>query len=107
MEKEMNYTPWIEQRADPYVTCEHGGKYYFTASVPSYDRIILRCADRLEDLADAEEKTVWTKHASGDMSFNIWAPEIHYLFGGWYIYFAGSDKDDIWKLRPYVRARIR
>ena len=100
MEKEMNYTPWIEQRADPYVTCEHGGKYYFTASVPSYDRIILRCADCLEDLADAEEKTVWTKHASGDMSFNIWAPEIHYLFGGWYIYFAGSDKDDIWKLRP-------
>lgn len=105
MKKEKNtdnYTPWIEQRADPYVTCEHGGKYYFTASVPSYDRIILRCADRLEDLADAEEKTVWTKHESGDMSFNIWAPEIHYLFGGWYIYFAGSDKDDIWKLRPYV-----
>lgn len=96
------YIPWIEQHADPYVTCEHGGKYYFTASVPAYDRIVLRCADSLEALQDAPEETIWTKHASGEMSANIWAPEIHYLFGSWYIYYAGSDKDDVWRLRPYV-----
>lgn len=102
MEKTANYTPWILQRADPYVTNEHGGRYYFTASVPSYDRIVLRCADRLDDLGTAAEHTIWVKHESGDMSQHIWAPEIHYLFGSWYIYFAASDKDDIWKLRPYV-----
>ncbi len=33
---------------------------------------------------------------------HIWAPEIHRLFGKWYIYYAGSDVDDIWALRPYV-----
>lgn len=97
-----SYIPWIEQRADPYVTNEHGGRYYFTASVPEYDRIVLRCADCLDNLQRAPEKTIWTKHESGDMSQHIWAPEIHYLFGSWYIYFAASDKDDIWKLRPYV-----
>lgn len=99
---ENEYTPWIEQRADPYVTNEHGGKYYFTASVPEYDRIVLRCADRLDDLATAQEKVIWNKHNSGEMSFNVWAPEIHHLFGGWYCYYAASDKDDIWQLRPYV-----
>lgn len=94
--------PWIEQRADPYVTNEHGDKYFFTASVPEYDRIVLRAAKHLADLPNAEEKTIWTKHEKGEMSYHIWAPELHYLFGGWYLYFAASDVDDIWKLRPYV-----
>ncbi len=95
-------TPFIEQRADPYITRADDGKYYFTASVPAYDRIILRCSESLKGLQDAEEKTIWTRHESGDMSKHIWAPELHYLFGKWYIYFAGSGGDDIWRLRPYV-----
>ena len=45
---------------------------------------------------------VWKKHESGPMSYHIWAPEIHYLFGKWYIYFAGGEAEDIWKIRPYV-----
>ncbi len=32
----------------------------------------------------------------------IWAPELHYLEGKWYIYFAGGEEEDIWKIRPYV-----
>ena len=36
--------PLIEQRADPYVYRHVDGTYYFTASVPEYDRIILRSA---------------------------------------------------------------
>ena len=35
-------TPWIEQRADPYVYRHTDGSYYFTASVPAYDKIVLR-----------------------------------------------------------------
>lgn len=97
-----NVRPWIEQRADPYVTNEHGGKYYFTASVPEYDRIVLRQADNLEGLSQAEEKTIWKKHETGEMSYHVWAPELHYLFGAWYIYFAASEVDNQWKLRPYV-----
>ena len=36
-------TPFIAQRADPYVF-RQGEKWYFTASVPEYDRIALRAA---------------------------------------------------------------
>ncbi len=99
----LNYAEeWIPQRADPFILHAENGKYYFTASVPEYDRVVLRCADSLEGIKDAEEKTIWKKHESGIMSCNVWAPELHYLFGGWYMYFAASDKDDIWALRPYV-----
>ena len=94
-------TPFIPQRADPFVL-RQGGRWYFTASVPAYDCIVLRRADSLQGLRDAEEHAVWRCHASGDMSQHIWAPELHYLDGAWYIYFAASRRDDIWALRPWV-----
>ena len=95
-------TPFIEQRADPYVYRHTDGTYYFTASVPAYDCIVLRKAETLEGLRTAQETIVWTKHESGEMSKHVWAPELHYLFGKWYIYFAAGEKDDIWKIRPFV-----
>ena len=101
--RELTYNkPWILQRADPYVYRHTDGVYYFTASVPSYDGIVLRRASTLAGLADAEEVEVWHKHESGIMSCHIWAPELHYISGVWYIYYAGGDKDDIWAIRPYV-----
>lgn len=94
--------PWIIQRADPYVCRHMDGSYYFTATVPAYDKIILRCADTLKGLADAEEKIIWNCHVEGSMGAHIWAPELHYLDGAWYIYFAAGDAEDVWKIRPYV-----
>ena len=89
--EELHYTnPLILQRADPYVYRHTDGWYYFTASVPSYDRIELRKAKTIAQLADATPCTVWTKHESGDMSQHIWAPELHYLDGCWYLYFAAA-----------------
>ena len=103
MENELKFNePWILQRADPYVYLGQDGWYYFTASVPAYDRIVLRRAKDIAGLKDAEEITVWTKHESGPMSEHIWAPELHYLMGKWYIYLAGGEKEDVWKIRPYV-----
>ena len=102
-EKKLKYNePWILQRADPYVYLHTDGWYYFTASVPAYDCIALRRAKSLAELPEAEEVIIWKKHTSGPMSEHIWAPEIHYLFGKWYIYFAGGEAEDIWKIRPYV-----
>ena len=89
-------------RADPYVYRHFDGTYYFTASVPEYDRIIIRSAKSLKELADAQEHIIWQSHESGPMSAHIWAPELHYLDGKWYIYFAAGEKEDIWKIRVYV-----
>lgn len=63
MDTQLKYNePWILQRADPFICKQSNGKYYFTASVPEYDKIVLRCSDTLAGIADAEEVTIWTKH---------------------------------------------
>lgn len=93
---------WIEKRADPYVYRHSDGSYYFTASLPEYEGIALRKADTLAELAEAEETVIWRKHETGPMSIHVWAPELHYLLGKWYVYFAAGDKDAIWNIRPYV-----
>ncbi len=93
---------FITQRADPYIMKHTDGYYYFTASVPSFDRIILRRSKTIEGLKEAEEVTIWRAHERGIMGAHIWAPEIHYLDGKWYIYFAAGETENIWNIRPYV-----
>lgn len=103
MEKTLKFNePWILQRADPYVYLHTDGWYYFTGSIPEYDGIALRRARSLEELPEAEEVIIWKKHENGPMSEHIWAPELHYLQGKWYLYFAAGEKGDVWKIRPYV-----
>ncbi len=94
--------PLIEQRADPYVYFHKDGYYYFTASVPEYDRIEIRRAWSVKGLKDAAPLVVWRKHPDGPMSWHIWAPELHYVRGKWYIYFAAGRAEDPWWIRTYV-----
>lgn len=94
-------TPFIPQRADPYILNE-GGMYYFTASVPEYDRIVLRRSHTLGGLRTAQEKVLWRCHDEGVMSRHIWAPEIHRIGGQWVIYFAAGETPDKWKIRPWA-----
>lgn len=82
--------PLIEFRADPWIYHHTDGKYYFTATVPEYDHIELRVADTIAGLAKSEVHCIWHKHDSGGMSELIWAPEIHFIDGKWYIYFAAA-----------------
>lgn len=91
----------IPQRADPWVL-KVGQDYYFTASVPAFDRIELRHAPSVAGLADAAAVTVWEKKTTGVMSANIWAPEIHRIDGEWYIYFAAGNDQQPFAIRTYV-----
>jgi lysophospholipase L1-like esterase len=96
--------PVVPQRADPHITFHSDGYYYFTATVPEYDRLELRRARTLDGLAAAEPKTIWKKHATGPMGSHIWAPEMHFIKGKWYVYFAagGAEKENVWNIRIYV-----
>ena len=94
--------PIVEQRADPWVYLHTDGYYYFTGSVPEYDRIELRRAKNLNELGKASTADVWQKHESGPESKHIWAPELHFIKGKWYIYFAAARVDAPFDHRIYV-----
>lgn len=99
----VTYTnPIAAQRADPFIYKHTDGYYYFTATVPEYDRIVLRRATTIQGLSTATETTIWTKHASGVMGAHIWAPEVHFIDGKWYVYFAAGSTSDVWAIRMYV-----
>ena len=94
--------PLIFNRADPWVYLHTDGYYYFTATVPDYDLLELRRAKSINDLENAETKVIWTKHETGPMGSHIWAPEIHYMDGKWYILFAAGGAEDVWAIRMYA-----
>ncbi len=103
--------PLIEERADPYIILGQDGYYYFTASYPmrgtndpeGYDRVILRRSRTLEGLADAQEITIWDESESDQVFRYIWAPELHYIGGSWYVFFAGStSRSSVWDIRCHV-----
>jgi GH43 family beta-xylosidase len=97
--------PIVINRADAQLYQAPDGYFYFMGTVPEYDRLELRRAKSIEGLGDtAEIKTIWKKHDTGPMGSHIWAPEIHYIDGKWYIYFAagGAERATTWNIRMYV-----
>lgn len=103
-------SPLVRQRADPWVFKGDDGYYYFTASYPmvgendpeGYDRVILRRAKTIEELAGAEEISIWNEKECPTCHRYVWAPEIHQIDGTWYIFFTTSQSDDVWHIRPRI-----
>jgi GH43 family beta-xylosidase len=79
--------PLLSAGPDPWVITRDGN-YYFMCSTGT--NLTIRKTRHLADLSKAEAKVVWTPPASGPYSHDIWAPELHYLRGRWYIYFAAD-----------------
>lgn len=100
-ESSLVQNPVVQQRADAQII-RHGDGYYMTASVPEYDRLILRQSATLAGLATAEEVVLWRRPTVGKMGGYIWAPEMHQIDGRWYIYFAAGDAEDKFHIRTYV-----
>ncbi len=106
--------PLIPERADPFITYnEDDGYYYFTASYPmmrsgdpeGYDRLVLRRAETISGLADAEEVTIWDERESGTLGRFIWAPELHKIGDYWYfVSTAGlnSGTGTTFNIRPFM-----
>ena len=104
---------FIADRADPYITKGSDGYYYFTASYPmygasdreGYDRVILRRAKTIEELATAEEIVIWDEKTDPNSFRYIWAPEIHEIDGQWYVLFTASvEKNNVWAIRCHMLA---
>lgn len=99
---ELRTNPIAEKRADPWVYKTDEGIYYLIATVPEYDRIVIRKATSINGLKSADEKAVWHKHDTGDMGNHIWAPELHRIEGKWYIHFAAGEAENKWNIRMWV-----
>ena len=80
--------PLLPSGADPY-SFYKDGYYYYTHT--TQNRLVLWKTKSIADLKTAERKTVWTPPAGAAYAKEIWAPEIAYLQGKWYMYFAADD----------------
>lgn len=101
------HNPLVRQRADAQVFRHADGHYYMTASVPEYDRLVLRRSRTLAGLSEAREVVLWRHLASGPLSGFIWAPELHLIDGRWIMYFAAGPSgggEDVFRIRTYAIA---
>lgn len=80
--------PLLPSAPDPW-TIFHDGMYYYIRSA-NHSIILMRTPD-ITELRDAESQVIWTAPPGTDHSKEIWAPEIHYLRGKWYVYVAADD----------------
>lgn len=91
--------PLLPSGPDPWVTQRNGFYYYMNTTGRS---LIIRKTRSIGALASAETKTVWRAPAEGPLSRDIWAPELHWIRGRWYIYFAAdagrNESHRIWAL---------
>jgi GH43 family beta-xylosidase len=70
--------PWVVRRGDTY---------YFAES--HNNAIWVHKAGWLNNVTSGGV-SVWNAPSTGWNSTNIWAPELHYIDGSWYIYYAGG-----------------
>ncbi len=83
--------PLLPSGADPY-SFYKDGYYYYTHT--QQNKLTIWKTKSLADLKTAESKTIWTPPAGTMYSKELWAPEIHFIQGKWYMYFAGDDGDN-------------
>ena len=79
--------PLLPQGPDPWALW-HEEEYFYMHTM--HDRLVLwRTAD-ITDLASATRKTIWIPTDPSN-SQHLWAPEIHFIQGKWYVYYAADD----------------
>lgn len=80
------FTNPIGKGQDPWAI-KKDGYYYFIESKKG--GIYVAKNKRLINIKE-NEKRVWTPPSEGWNQANIWAPELHYVQGKWYIYYAAA-----------------
>src|SRR3954462_11618508 len=80
--------PLLPSGPDPWVI-QKDTTYYYTNTFGN--GIGIYTTSKMSELKNAPLTTVWVPPVTGPYSKDIWAPEIHYLQGKWYIYFAADN----------------
>ncbi|WP_337176001.1 family 43 glycosylhydrolase [Paludisphaera sp.] len=85
--------------ADPWVHRHSDGWYY--AVYTTGGDVTLRRSRTISALGGGEAIVAWRPLAGTPFSRNLWAPELHFLKGKWYIHVAADDGDNA-RHRMYV-----
>lgn len=80
--------PLLSSGADPYSFYKNGF-YYYTHTMG--DSLVIWKTKNLADLKTAEQKTIFIPPKGAVFSRELWAPEVHFIRGKWYAYFAADD----------------
>ena len=78
--------------ADPSVVFKDG--YYYYCKSDNDASLVVAKAKRLQDIGSVPRITVYTPPAGQMYSKGLWAPELQYINGKWYIYFAADNGDN-------------
>ena len=78
--------------ADPFVYRHDDGWYYIAQS--SRGGVVLRRSRTISGLGGGESRLIWEPTPGTPFSRELWAPEVHFLRGKWYIYVAADDGDN-------------
>jgi len=92
-ERDDFYNLLMQDGADPWMYKHTDGYYYFTKTTGS-DVTVWKSAS-ITGMDGAPRRVIPTG------GHNIWAPELHYIHGAWYIYYAMDDGDNV-NHRMYV-----
>lgn len=74
--------------ADPWIA-QKNGWYYFTFTAGR--SIEIWKGRTISGLADTAKVTVWRAPDTGPNVHDVWAPELHFVQGKWYVYYTATD----------------
>ena len=80
--------PIAPKGADPWLVKGDGGYYYCLSADGG---VCVARVEHIAKLAEAQPVKVWQPPEGTMYSRELWAPELHYLDGDWYIYVAADD----------------
>ena len=79
--------PLLASGPDPWVYQKDGFYYFLTTSGGD---VRIRKTAKMAELASGPNVVVWRPDGPGSNSRDVWAPELHFLDGKWYIYFTAG-----------------
>lgn len=82
---------------DPWAMYKDGWYYYMNTSITNAGENELRLwrTKNMAAIGTAESKTIFDPPKNKPYSKQLWAPEIHFLDGRWYVYFAADDGNNL------------
>lgn len=91
--------PLLSSGPDPWII-QKDNSYYYTHTLGN--RIAIWKTAKVSELKNASQQTIWTAAATGSNSKNVWAPELHFLNGKWYMYYTAGATTDLKTQRLFV-----